>query len=84
MTITPYNPTSVLVSSTTQDGVDYLIDLETLECGCPGALDFGTASPQNPCIHLRAVLAYLGRKTAPRRRIGAAFTILKCKRTSTI
>ncbi len=78
MTVTPYNPGQYLVSSRTEEEVEDIVDVETLECGCPAALDFATTGPRNPCAHLEAALAkHAGAK--PRRpRRTSPFTLLSC------
>lgn len=58
MTVTPYNPGQYLVTSRTKDEVEYLVDLNTMECACPGALDFATTSPEHPCAHIEAAIHF--------------------------
>lgn len=65
--VTPYNENSFLVSSRTDDESEYLVDLNSMECGCPGALEFGSTDPLHPCAHVEAAMAFAHR-AKPRQR----------------
>lgn len=71
MNVVKYNSDSFLVSSRTEDEVEYLVDLSTLECSCPGALEFKATDPGHPCAHVEAAMNFV-HKPAPRKR--EAFT----------
>lgn len=83
MTVTPYNPPhQYLVSSRTQAEVEYIVDVETMECGCPAALDFATTSPQSPCAHVEAAMAFHYRAKPPTALQGSSFGLLGlCQKT---
>lgn len=78
MTVTPYNPGQYLVTSRTKEEEEYLVDLNTKECGCPAALDFKTSSPESPCAHVEAAIAFQAGARAPRPRRASPFALLSC------
>lgn len=75
MTVQPYNPPdSFLVSSRTEPEVEYLVDLAEMTCGCPGALEFGSSSPDHPCAHVEAAMAFV-HQSKPRARAPFTFFV---------
>ncbi len=56
MNIFPRDKGTYRVESRTKDESDYIVDINDLTCTCPAFLDFKTASAENPCAHLEAVL----------------------------
>lgn len=72
MNVVKYNSDSYLVSSRTEDEVEYLCDLSDMTCSCPGALEFGSSSPEHPCAHVEAAMAHAHRAT-PRHRTAFTF-----------
>lgn len=67
MTVVAHDIGTYLVSSRTEPEVEWLVDLSTLECSCPGALEFGATSPDHPCVHIEAAMAF-AHQAKPRKR----------------
>lgn len=67
MTVTPHDRDTFLVTSRTEPEVEWLVDLSTMECSCPGAMEFAATSPQHPCAHIEAAMAF-AHKPPPRKR----------------
>lgn len=72
MDVQKHDSDTYLVSSRTDPDASYLVDLGTMECGCPGALEFAATSPDHPCAHIEAAMIFAHRPE-PRKRTAFTF-----------
>lgn len=68
-----------LVSSRTRDEIEHLVDLSDNTCSCEAALDFKTTTPEHPCAHVEAALAFDSGQKLTRRNGGSPTASLGCK-----
>ncbi len=68
--------TTFLVQSRTRDDVEHLVDALEGTCSCEAMLDFATATPENPCAHVEAVIMFLAGAKPHRPRRSSPFAIL--------
>lgn len=81
MTVTPAHDPNTFWVSSQSGGDDHLVDLETMECGCPPALEFNTTSPQAPCAHVEAAIQYKAGVTPHRAVSGSIIALLMKTKT---
>lgn len=72
MRVTAHDKDTFLVESRTESEVEYLVDLSSMECSCPGAFEFGTSSPECPCAHVEAAMRF-AHASKPRARLPFTF-----------
>lgn len=79
MTVTPYDIGTYLVTSRTREDVEHLVDLSDLTCSCEAALDFANTTPENPCAHVEAALAFRAGAKRHRPRQSSPFALFHCQ-----